>query len=116
MSRKAKAAESETPKKPASLGTKHVCPKCSTKFYDFTKETGKCPKCGTMVNFAELKQAALASIVPTKKAKAKPVEDEEDTPTPAADVEAIEDLDDGPETSLQDLEVDDDDDEKEGDY
>lgn len=28
------------------LGNKHVCYKCSTKFYDLKKPDPKCPKCG----------------------------------------------------------------------
>jgi uncharacterized protein (TIGR02300 family) len=28
------------------LGTKHVCFKCSTKFYDLKKPEALCPKCG----------------------------------------------------------------------
>ena len=29
------------------LGTKYVCFKCSTKFYDLKKPVPTCPKCGT---------------------------------------------------------------------
>jgi uncharacterized protein (TIGR02300 family) len=29
------------------LGTKHVCFKCGTKFYDLKKPEALCPKCGT---------------------------------------------------------------------
>jgi uncharacterized protein (TIGR02300 family) len=29
------------------LGTKHVCFKCGTKFYDLKKADPLCPKCGT---------------------------------------------------------------------
>ena len=28
------------------LGTKHVCFKCGTKFYDLKKPEARCPKCG----------------------------------------------------------------------
>jgi uncharacterized protein (TIGR02300 family) len=28
------------------LGTKHLCFKCATKFYDFKKPVPACPKCG----------------------------------------------------------------------
>ena len=28
------------------LGTKHICFKCGTKFYDFKKPEPLCPKCG----------------------------------------------------------------------
>ncbi len=31
--------------KPA-LGTKRVCPKCTAKFYDFSRSRIECPKCG----------------------------------------------------------------------
>ncbi len=102
-------------KKPASLGNKWACPKCATKFYDFMKEEGKCPKCGQLINFKELHQANLAALAAlTKKAKPKPVPEEEpDTPAVAVAAESLDELDDGPETSLDDLEVDSD---KEDDY
>ncbi len=113
---KAKTTEDTTPapKKPVTLGSKWACPKCATKFYDFGKEEGKCPKCSAMINFKDLQQAFLASLAPSgKKAKAKPVEVEEpDIPAVAA-TEALDDLDDAPETSLEDLEVDDDKDDDE---
>jgi uncharacterized protein (TIGR02300 family) len=31
---------------PKDLGTKHLCFKCSTKFYDLKKPVPVCPKCG----------------------------------------------------------------------
>ena len=30
-----------------SLGTRHVCSNCSTKFYDFDRPKASCPRCGT---------------------------------------------------------------------
>ncbi len=112
MTRKTKAEEDT--KKPAALGNKWACPKCSTKFYDFLKTEGKCPKCGQSLNFKDLHQANLAALAAlTKKAKPKPVPEEEpETPVVAVAAE-IDELDDGPETSLEDLETSD---EKEDDY
>jgi uncharacterized protein (TIGR02300 family) len=111
MTRKAKV-ETES-KKPAALGTKRACPKCSTKFYDFEREEGNCPKCGQLINFKELQEALLASLAAApKKAKAKPVEEEEsDTPAVVPGAAVLDELDDSPETSLEDLEVEEDEEE-----
>jgi len=49
------------------LGTKRLCPSCSTKYYDFGRDPILCPKCGTVFT---------AAIVPLR-AKAAVVEEEE---------------------------------------
>ena len=30
-------------------GKKHICSECNTKFYDMSKSTPECPKCGSQV-------------------------------------------------------------------
>jgi len=35
------------------LGTKHECPSCGTKYYDFGKADAPCPKCGSAQDDAE---------------------------------------------------------------
>lgn len=32
------------------LGTKRICPNCTTKFYDFGKSSACCPKCQTIID------------------------------------------------------------------
>eukprot|EP01037_Dinobryon_pediforme_P036053 gene36053-42798_t len=58
------------------LGTKRLCPNCSTKYYDLNKDPILCPKCGTPFTIAAL---AL-------RAKAAPVAEEEEE-----EVEALPD-------------------------
>ncbi|WP_242338738.1 MULTISPECIES: TIGR02300 family protein [Anaeromyxobacter] len=57
------------------LGTKHICFKCGTKFYDLKKPEPLCPKCG-----ADQRQSpALKSPAPSERrqrAAARPVEPE----------------------------------------
>lgn len=31
----------------SDLGKKHLCPSCDSRFYDLSRKTAKCPKCGT---------------------------------------------------------------------
>jgi uncharacterized protein (TIGR02300 family) len=74
------------------LGTKHVCFKCSTKFYDLKKPEPICPKCGA----DQRESPALKAPTPSEKrsrAAARPaaapaVEEVE------LDTEVEEDLDD----------------------
>ncbi len=33
--------------RPRSLGTRHVCPDCETKYYDMGKPDSACPRCST---------------------------------------------------------------------
>ena len=40
------------------LGTKHVCFKCSTKFYDLKKPEALCPKCGADQNLSPANRPA----------------------------------------------------------
>jgi len=47
------------------LGTKYVCYKCGTKFYDLKKPVPACPKCG-----ADQRQAPVAKPTSARAAKA----------------------------------------------
>ena len=50
--KKSSEKKASPPRPPVSLGTKRVCPKCSTKFYDFQKATPTCPKCETVIDMS----------------------------------------------------------------
>jgi uncharacterized protein (TIGR02300 family) len=47
------------------LGTKYVCYKCNTKFYDLKKPVPACPKCG-----ADQREAPVAKPMSARAAKA----------------------------------------------
>lgn len=85
------------------LGTKHVCFKCSTKFYDLKKPDPICPKCGADQREAAASRptegrrsrlSALPKIIePIEPAEAEETEEdeadevEEEDPVAAADEE-----------------------------
>ncbi len=56
--KKAVTPSVEKPSAPVSLGTKRVCPKCSTRFYDFGKTEINCPKCNAHIDPVDLDPAA----------------------------------------------------------
>ena len=39
-------------------GTKHVCPECSTKFYDLMREKVACPSCGATPRASQIRRSA----------------------------------------------------------
>lgn len=47
------------------FGSKHVCPKCTIKFYDMNKSPCVCPKCATVVDLVR-KSPPRASKVETE--------------------------------------------------
>ena len=47
------------------LGTKYVCFKCGTKFYDLKKPAPTCPKCGT-----DQREAPVPKVVTARQARA----------------------------------------------
>jgi uncharacterized protein (TIGR02300 family) len=55
----------------ASLGKKHICAECSTKFYDLGKDPAACPKCGTEV-VQEVRESVFAMVTPKAKQEKKP--------------------------------------------
>jgi uncharacterized protein (TIGR02300 family) len=75
------------------LGTKHLCFKCGTKFYDLRKAEPICPKCGAdQRQSPALKPAASEkrSRAPARAVAPAPVEEAE---TEAADIEEDADAD-----------------------
>lgn len=80
------------------LGTKHVCFKCGTRFYDLKKPEPVCPKCG-----ADQRQSpAKAAPEKRSRAAARPAAPEPETEAVEAEAE-------------EDAEPDDDDDEDDDD-
>jgi hypothetical protein len=70
------------------LGTKHICPKCGTRFYDLKKPDPRCPKCGADPREAPPKTSAAAE---KRAAKAKKVEEEVEVPE-EGDADVDEDI------------------------
>jgi uncharacterized protein (TIGR02300 family) len=67
------------------LGTKYVCYKCGTKFYDLKKPAPTCPKCGSdqreapsPKTAAQLRAAARAAPKEAEEAETPATEEEED--------------------------------------
>jgi uncharacterized protein (TIGR02300 family) len=67
------------------LGTKYVCYKCGTKFYDLKKPVPACPKCG-----ADQREAPVAKPTAARAAKAVPAREPEEAEAPATDDEEAE--------------------------
>lgn len=84
------------------LGTKHVCFKCGTRFYDLKKPEPLCPKCG-----ADQRQSPAVKPAGEKRSRpARPVAPVEPEPaTPEAEV----DEDAEPDDDADDDDEDDDD-------
>ena len=66
------------------LGTKYVCFKCSTKFYDLKKPVPACPKCGT-----DQRDAPVAKPAGSR-SRAQPAPKEVEEEAPAAEEEEAE--------------------------
>ena len=77
------------------LGTKHVCFKCGTRFYDLKKPEPICPKCG-----ADQRQSPAVKPASEKRQRAQP-KPPAPAPEPEVEAEAAE--------ADEDLEADDDD-------
>ena len=60
------------------LGSKYVCYKCSTKFYDLKKPVPACPKCG-----ADQREAPVAKPVSARAARAAAKAEAEEVEVPA---------------------------------
>lgn len=52
------------------LGTKRLCPSCSTKYYDFGRDPILCPKCGTVFTAATVPLRAKAAVVEEEEVEA----------------------------------------------
>jgi uncharacterized protein (TIGR02300 family) len=67
------------------LGTKYICYKCGTKFYDLKKPVPACPKCG-----ADQREAPVAKPASTRTPKAAPVKEPEEAEVAGAEEEDTE--------------------------
>jgi uncharacterized protein (TIGR02300 family) len=72
------------------LGTKYVCFKCGTKFYDLKKPAPTCPKCGTDQREAPAPKTAAQQRAAARAAAPKEAEEAD---APAAEGEAAEEED-----------------------
>ena len=70
------------------LGSKYVCYKCGTKFYDLKKPVPACPKCGADQRAAPVAKPLSARAARAAAAAPKEVEEPE---LPATDDEEAED-------------------------
>jgi uncharacterized protein (TIGR02300 family) len=72
------------------LGTKYVCYKCGTKFYDLKKPVPACPKCG-----ADQREAPVAKPMSARAAKAAAAaaKEPEEAEAPATEEAEAEDED-----------------------
>ena len=64
------------------LGTKYVCYKCSTKFYDLKKPVPTCPKCG-----ADQREAPVVKPQTARQQRAAAAKEAEEAEVPAPEVE-----------------------------
>jgi uncharacterized protein (TIGR02300 family) len=73
------------------LGTKYICYKCGTKFYDLKKPVPACPKCG-----ADQREAPVAKPQTAREPRAAAAAKEaaEEPEVPAAEEEADDEEDD----------------------
>jgi predicted nucleic acid-binding Zn-ribbon protein len=85
------------------LGTKHLCFKCGTKFYDLKKPEPICPKCG-----ADQRQSP-ALKAPASEKRSRPPARPAPPPPPAVEEPAAEELDDDVEPDDDDEDDDEDD-------
>ena len=82
-----------------NLGSKRVCPSCSTKFYDLGRDPAACPECGAkhpLANFQKPRRARppASRPAPKKPAPKAEAEDDIDLDDENEDEEDVEDLDD----------------------
>jgi len=74
------------------LGSKHICFKCGTKFYDMRKPEAVCPKCGADQKDSPANRPAPEPRRGRLAAVPKPVEPTPPEPEAAEEVEEGEDL------------------------
>jgi len=67
------------------LGTKYICFKCGTRFYDLKKPVPACPKCG-----ADQRDAPVAKPTSARAARAAPAREPEEAEVPATEDEEAE--------------------------
>ena len=102
----------------ANLGTKRVCPECSTRFYDFGRPEIVCPKCETKIDPAQIDPFAKLHLAQKKSPKVVPDEDApvamraEDGDEGAAGIaDDLDDISDDGDEVVEDIVSDDDEDE-----
>lgn len=90
------------------IGTKYVCYKCSTKFYDLKKPDPLCPKCGAdqrespaLKPAPEGRRGRLAAVPKV----IEPVEVEEVAEAPAEEEEEVEGFEEEEEVASEDEEI-----------
>lgn len=67
------------------LGTKYVCFKCGTKFYDLKKPVPTCPKCG-----ADQREAPVAKPQTARQQRAAAAKEAEEAEVPVPETEEEE--------------------------
>ena len=67
------------------LGSKYVCFKCGTKFYDLKKQVPSCPKCG-----ADQREAPVVKPQSARQQRAAAAKEAEEAETPAPEAEEEE--------------------------
>jgi uncharacterized protein (TIGR02300 family) len=67
------------------LGSKYVCYKCGTKFYDLKKPVPSCPKCG-----ADQREAPVAKPQSARQQRAAAAKEAEEAELPAPEAEEEE--------------------------
>ncbi len=82
---------------PRDLGTKYVCFKCGTKFYDLKKPVPACPKCG-----ADQREAPVAKPQTARQQRAAAAKEAEEVELPATEEAEAEDEEDEAEESADD--------------
>ncbi|VAV86994.1 hypothetical protein MNBD_ALPHA08-903 [hydrothermal vent metagenome] len=87
----------------AELGKKLVCPSCSVKFYDLSKDPAECPKCDTIFS-AEPILPSKEDRPPATEVKPKAIEEDKKEPKDSKEADEPEVV------SLEDLVEEDDDD------
>ncbi len=79
------------------LGTKYVCYKCGTKFYDLKKPVPACPKCG-----ADQREAPVAKPQTARQQRAAAAKEAEEVELPVPEEEAEEAEEDEAEDAADD--------------
>lgn len=106
----AKTAKTSSPVPTAGgLGTKRQCPKCSSKFYDFSKPEIFCPKCGHEIDLSKL--IPVQPPAPPKPPPRKEIDPEVATSTDN-DFESLENLGGDDDVTVEGITADDDSDDE----
>ncbi|HSN89818.1 MAG TPA: FYDLN acid domain-containing protein [Anaeromyxobacteraceae bacterium] len=83
------------------LGTKYVCFKCGTRFYDLRKPVPACPKCG-----ADQRESPAVKPPAPEKRRAPPRPPVAAPVVEEVEAEALEDLEEGEEPADEDVDED----------